>query len=168
MQETITEFDFFYGHNHPLSQWFYSDFEINDKVFNCCEQWMMYSKAMLFNDINKANEILKEPSPSLQRKLGRQVRFFRNDIWIINRREIVKQGNVAKFSQNYILRNYLIDTSDKILAEASPTDLVWGIGLSETDPKRYDKNNWKGMNLLGEILMEIRINLKTYEWQNKF
>ena len=34
-----------------FSQWYLSKIKYNDDItFNCCEQFMMYSKAMLFND----------------------------------------------------------------------------------------------------------------------
>ncbi|MEN7548826.1 NADAR family protein [Rapidithrix thailandica] len=150
---------FFYGYHHPLSQWYYSDFEIGKITFNCCEQWMMYSKAILFKDEEKARQILEESRANIQRKLGRQIRYFKNDIWVNQREEIIYQGNLAKFSQNAELKKYLLDTGDNFLAEASPTDLIWGIGLAEEDDKRFDQKNWTGKNLLGKLLMEVRATL---------
>lgn len=38
--------------------------------------------------------------------------------------------------------------------EASPTDLLWGIGLSEWDELAQDKTNW-----LGEVLTKVRDDL---------
>lgn len=153
------EFEFFYGYDHPLSQWYYSDFEIDGINFNCCEQWMMYSKASLFSDFEKAKEILGEPKANLQRKHGRQVRYFRNEVWLEQRYNIVYQGNFEKFNQNPELKTFLLRTKNKYLAEASPTDLIWGIGLSENDPRRFNIENWRGENLLGDILMKIRNEL---------
>lgn len=43
-----------------------------------------------------------------------------------------------------------------ILAEASPVDLIWGIGFSINDLERFDDTKWEGLNLLGKILTEIR------------
>ena len=40
--------------------------------------------------------------------------------------------------------------------EASPTDRIWGIGLSKDDPRASDRNKWRGTNWLGEILTEVR------------
>lgn len=150
------EFDFFYGFDHPLSQWYYSDFEIDGILFNCCEQWMMYSKAILFNDFEKAQGILKESKANIQRKLGRQILYFKEETWLKNRVEIVYQGNLAKFSQNDQLKCYILGTSNKYLAEASPNDLIWGIGFSTVDENRLFKEKWRGQNMLGEILMKIR------------
>ena len=33
-----------------FSQWYRSDFTVENNTFNCCEQYMMYQKALLFND----------------------------------------------------------------------------------------------------------------------
>jgi len=154
------KFVFFYGYDHPLSQWYYSDFKIGEITFNCCEQWMMYSKALLFKDFEKANEIMQEPKANIQRKLGRQVRHFKNDIWLNHRYDIVYRGNLEKFSQSPYLKTFLLETHDLHLAEASPTDLIWGIGLSANDPDRFDVKKWRGKNLLGEILMNVRDRLE--------
>ena len=45
---------------------------------------------------------------------------------------------------------------EKILAEASPTDRVWGIGLSLTDGRSRKVSEWRGKNILGFTLMKVR------------
>lgn len=150
---------FFYGYNNPLSQWYNSTFIIDNLNFNSTEQWMMYSKAKLFNDHEKMNEIIKEPNQSRQRKLGRQVNGFKENIWIEKREEIVRIGNLEKFIQNKELFFFLKNTNKMILAEASPVDLIWGIGFSINDLERFDSSKWRGLNLLGNILMEVREKL---------
>jgi len=47
-----------------------------------------------------------------------------------------------------------------ILAEASPTDTRWGIGMKSTDPGAHNPSNWKGQNLLGMVLMRVREQLR--------
>lgn len=56
----------------------------------------------------------------------------------------------------------LIATGDEIIAECSVSDKVWGIGLSMSDPLRYDITKWPGQNLLGKILMAVRDQLNTH------
>ena len=43
-----------------------------------------------------------------------------------------------------------------VLAEASPHDIKWGIGLEADDPRARQRHRWRGRNLLGEVLMEVR------------
>ena len=50
----------------------------------------------------------------------------------------------------------LKDTGDALLAECAVKDRIWGIGLSMTDPDRFDRTKWNGTNLLGYALMMVR------------
>ena len=70
-------------------------------------------------------------------------------------------ANLAKFSQNEHARQALLCTGDKILAEASPYDTIWGIGMEASDPNSTSPAKWKGKNLLGKALMRVRDALKS-------
>ena len=89
----------------------------------------------------------------------RRVRGFSEDRWAAARYDIVVAGNVAKFSQNDELRRYLLSTGTRVLVEASPLDRVWGIGLAEDDQRARSPSRWRGKNLLGFALMEVRERL---------
>lgn len=145
----------------PFSQWYKADFTDpkDGKVFNCCEQWMMYQKAMLFKDYEIAQKIMDTEKPREQKALGRQVKNYVDAAWNAVRKEVVKNGNRLKFTQNKGLLLYLKDTVGTTLVEANPEDSIWGVGLAADDPKIQDKANWKGLNLLGEVLTELRIEL---------
>lgn len=154
------EFEFFYKTRHPFSQWYSCEFSIEGNMFNTAEQFMMYSKAMLFENKSIAEKILKTNDPRQQKELGRSVMGFNIDVWNSNAFEIVYTGNYAKFSQNENLKKFLFDTKSKSLVEASSSDIIWGIGLSETDVDRLDRTKWKGTNWLGEALICVREDLK--------
>lgn len=156
----MDKFIFFFKTSHPFSQWYRCKFDAEGLEFNCAEQFMMYKKAVLFNDFEKADLIMKTTEPRKQKEIGRKVSNFDQKIWLDKSESIVFEGNYNKFHQNHQLRRLLLDTSDSYIVEASPTDTVWGIGLAETDPKRFDKTNWRGKNLLGEILMKVRTTLR--------
>ena len=154
------EFEFFYKTRHPFSQWYSCEFSINGIVFNTAEQYMMFSKAMLFNNDLIAEKILKTDDPRQQKELGRQVINFNIETWNKNAFNIVYRGNFAKFLQNENLKKFLLDTRDKSLVEASSSDIIWGIGLSEIDNKRFDRALWNGTNWLGEVLICVREDIK--------
>ena len=123
---------------------------------------MMYQKAMLFGDERMAERILEAAKPGKQKKLGRQVRGFDQEIWFQNAKLIVYRGNYAKFTQNENLKKRLFKTKGTTLVEASPTDIIWGIGLSEQDPRCQDRKQWQGTNWLGEVLTQLREDLLAF------
>jgi ribA/ribD-fused uncharacterized protein len=99
--------------------------------------------------------------PKQQKGHGHErVRNFSAGIWNEVAKEIVYVGNMAKFS-NPSLKEYILGTENKEIVEASPYDTVWGIGLSESNPDRFDKTKWKGTNWLGEVLMRVRRDLRS-------
>ena len=49
---------------------------------------------------------------------------------------------------------------DSVLAEASPYDGIWGIRLAASSPEARDPMKWRGQNLLGFALMEVRDELR--------
>lgn len=166
--EDKLKFLFFWGHTADkngvvtsscLSQWWPCEFMYDGLTFKSTEHWMMYKKSMLFNDLATAEKILKSESPGEAKKLGREVLNFENDVWNQHRMDIVVEGNVFKFSQNKDLETFLLNTKDRILVEASPVDEIWGIGLSKDSEKIHNPNNWRGLNLLGFALMEVRDRL---------
>lgn len=148
------QFTFFW--NGPFGQWHLSDFTVNDITFNCAEQYMMYEKAMLFEDYDTAVKILETDDPWEQKALGRTVSDFDPDQWNEVARDIVFAGNVAKFTQNNQLKEVLLKTKGTTLVEASPYDKIWGIGLKQNDPRALNRETWRGSNWLGEVLTEVR------------
>ena len=144
---------------HPLSafsQWTQSPFTKDLVEYNCAEQFMMASKARLFGDDTALSAILASNDPREQKRLGRRVRHFDHELWQSHCGNIVLQGTQAKFSQNNEMRFILLQTRDHRLAEASPHDNLWGIGLSAYDPRASFPESWCGKTLLGQALENAR------------
>lgn len=143
--------------NGEFSNWHPSIFTIDEITFNCGEQYMMFTKAMVFKDIDSAYKILKEKNPELQKKLGRKVRNFNVDVWDEVKYELVKKGLREKFIQNPELKNYLLKHKDCQIIEASPYDRIWGIGYLWN--YAIDNIDDWGENLLGKMLTELASEL---------
>ena len=96
---------------------------------------------------------------------GQQVHNFDQKIWDENKYQIMFDANYYKFTQNPELKSELLFTEDAILAEASPYDKIWGIGLSTQGIKGLyqDIGAWKGENLLGKVLMDVREKIRREE-----
>ncbi|MGM9802732.1 MAG: NADAR family protein [Muribaculaceae bacterium] len=165
---TKDDFIFFWGHTDRekdvdkscLSQWHMCLFEVDGMYYNCTEQYMMAEKARLFGDEETRQQIMASFDPMTIKKLGRKVSGFVAEMWDAQKYDIVVKGNLAKFSQNQKMMEYMLGTGDKILVEASPKDTIWGIGLSEEAPEACNPSLWRGDNLLGFALMEVRDMLR--------
>ncbi|WP_459195698.1 NADAR family protein [Wukongibacter baidiensis] len=160
---------FFWGHQPGkngkikkscFSQWWMSDFSTGLNTYCCMEQYMMAEKARLFGDKEIEEKIMECRDQKNIKELGRKVRNFDGEIWNKIKYSIILNGNYNKFIQNDDLREFLISTGDKIIVEASPYDKVWGIGMLSSDEGVENPNNWRGENLLGFGLMEVREELK--------
>lgn len=150
-------FVFFYG--GPFSQWYRSKFVLDGVTYNTAEQYMMAMKADYFGDKDTLAKILKSKDPSEQKSLGRQVANFDTEAWNAVSRGFVYKANMAKFSDT-TLKQIIISTGNKELVEASPYDKIWGIGLGQDNPDRFDKSKWRGTNWLGEVLMKVRKDIQ--------
>ena len=146
--------------NGYLSNWFISMFMYDNIKFTSMEQFMMYQKAIVFQDYEIANNILNIDDVAQIKALGREVHNFSEVVWNGVRQIIVYNGLLAKFQQNPDLKQKLLQTGNAIIAECAVRDTIWGIGLSMKDSKRFCISEWKGTNLLGFALMEVRKALK--------
>ena len=115
---------------------------------------MMAKKALLFKDQEIYEQIMKTTSPRQMKSLGRKVHNFDHILWEKERYSIVLCGNMLKFGYNMDILDILRSTGDSIIAEASPYDKIWGIGMKKR--KGLTRKDWKGVNLLGDVLMDVR------------
>lgn len=145
--------------NGYLSNWYPSDFTINSVKFTSMEQYLMYQKAVCFHDNDTASQILLTSDAAHIKALGRLVRNYNDHQWNGVRQLVIYEGLAAKFSQNPELLKMLKCTGDTLIAECAVKDTIWGIGLSMTDPDRFNQTKWKGANLRGYALMMIREKL---------
>lgn len=98
---------------------------------------------------------MKAPNSSLIAQLSHSLISYQIvDNWSNIKIERMKNVLEAKFIQNPLLKEKLLNTNDAILIEESKTDAFWGIGK---------RNN--GKNMLGKLLMELRSKFR--ESQNE-
>lgn len=151
------QFTFFW--DGPFSQWHRQSFKVEGETYNTAEQYMMAAKARLFGDTDTLKKIMKTTSPKEQKRLGREVKGYTDEKWDAVARQEVYTANHAKFIQNADLLEKLLATTGT-LVEASPYDRKWGIGLKADDPKAKDRSQWRGLNWLGEVLTNLRDDLR--------
>mmetsp|Transcript_11350 Transcript_11350/g.19836 ORF Transcript_11350/g.19836 Transcript_11350/m.19836 type:complete len:170 (-) Transcript_11350:129-638(-) len=128
--------------NGYLSNWARSTFELDGRVFTSAEQYIMWSKATLMGDQESAENIMGTQNPAQQKKLGRAVHPWKRKIWARHMEDVQLCAAMAKFGQNReLLGAWLVRTFPKRLAEASPSETVFGIGLAPSDPHAQEPDN---------------------------
>lgn len=142
-----------------FSQWYPAGFELDGDRYATAEHWMMAGKARLFGDAAIAARVLASDDPAEVKALGRKIAGFDETLWAQRRYPLVVAGNRAKFAQNPALAAFLLGTGAQVLVEASPVDAVWGIGLAADHADATRPERWRGLNLLGFALMDVRAQL---------
>lgn len=158
----------FWGHSRAvgapvgkscLSQWYPAGFSLDGIHYPTAEHYMMAGKARTFADQEALQRVLQAATPNAVKAVGRSIRGFDEARWVEVREAIVVAGNLAKFVQNPELGAWLLSTTGQVLVEASPVDAIWGIGLAEDHADARQPANWRGPNLLGFALMQVREQL---------
>ena len=152
-----------------LSQWYASPFHdpTANITYTSAEQRMMHHKALLCADTATASLILSSSDPGEQKTLGRKVKGFREKEkeWDKIKFETVVEGNWLKFTRatehGAWLKARLLETGERMLAEASRSDRAWGIGFNESEAG--DRMEEWGENLLGKALMYVRERIREEE-----
>lgn len=155
------DYVFFWG--GPFSNWLIHPFTHNGVEYTCSEQYMMEQKALTFGDFESAKQIMASRSPASQKAIGRQIKNFDYMRWQAVCQSIMVPALVSKFTSTPRLKETILGTGDACLVEASPYDAVWGVALSADDPRILDETQWRGMNLLGIVLMAARTIIRAQE-----
>ena len=150
----------FYTLHSKLSNHHPCTFNIDGTTYKSVEQYYMFKKATLFGDEIAAQKILKSADPAVAKSVGRKINNFDQDVWHHSRDGFMRTAIHAKFTQNSELCEFLQNTGDAILVEASPYDNYWGAGHSFADSQLWDPSQWKGSNMLGTLLSELREIIK--------
>jgi len=159
------KFMFFWGHKPGprgmigkacFCQTWPSKFQVNGQLFPTATHYIAATKAQLFDDSKTLAAILATSDPSQAVTLGNHVAGLDEAVWARHRYETVIVANREKFSQNIVLGAYLVATGVQVLAEANPDDCISGIGLAEDHADAPNPERWRGQNLLGFALMEVR------------
>ncbi len=125
--------------------------------FHSSEQYLHHRKAIIFNDLTTAENILCTKTPADCKTLGNHVQNFVSDRWRRSAKDIMIEGLRLKFSQNKPCLKALEATGTSKLVDASPYDNICGVGLGLDPEDLKNANKWKGENMMGSALQEIRI-----------
>lgn len=148
---------FFFTYKDIYSNFAWCPMHGDGKFFETNEQYFMWRKAVLFNDMETADKILMTRSPAAAKELGRQVKGFIQSVWEISSEITMKDGLLLKAKANKTFHNALVHNHREGLkhVEASPYDNIWGCGLAVSNPDIHDSSKWPGQNKLGVCMDEV-------------
>lgn len=162
------KFVFFWDPYAWIANWHKSEFVATssyedppvERKYSCVEQYIMSEEALLFGDRESFSTIMSMRNPSAMRGRGHRIKNYDMLVWERARAPIATKGLYAKFTQHPDLWALLDDTGDRIIAEASSSNLIWGIGMRASNPLAQQPEKWVGQNLLGECLMRVRDQIR--------
>ena len=138
-----------------------SSFELDGITYSSMEQYIMFQKCILFGDVKAAQMIMDTDDVAEQQKIGKTAKGYNNIVWAGIRQAVAYRGLLAKFDQNSDLKQKLLDTGDAYLVECAGSDKIWACGVHIDNEDRKNITKWKGQNILGFALMEVRKELKS-------
>ena len=149
----------FFGELSPFSIFHESKFELNGVNYFCSEQMIQAQKALLFKDMNTVEKIVSCDSALECKDLGKIISGFKEDIWKEEAEKLCLPGIIAKFKDNPCLAEMLLSTKEQTIVVAT-YDTMWGTRVPLHQADCLDNHKWKGIGLLGEMLMTTRSKLQ--------
>lgn len=126
--------------------------------YKTIEHGFQHIKAMHFKDYPCALRILGCTSPADAKKHGNDVKNFDVNTWNRLKKEVMLELLRKKFARTTELADVLVGTGDKTLVEAGMSR-SFAIGIPLHSPQIFNETAWKGDNLLGKCLVQIRNEL---------
>ena len=156
----------FYSKYSVLSNHFPCRFKAKGETYSSMEKYLHCRIAQLFEDQQLVHKISEEDDPVVIKRLGKNIKNFDKAIWKREIGTILYDGLFEKFQQNPDLGEYLVNTGESVIVEASKTDKQYGIGYGLGDQRLWDRKQWKGQNLMGKTLMKVRSDIKKHSKTN--
>lgn len=122
------------------------------------EHAYMTTKARWVCDETAIAMIAASPSPREAKRIARAVAMTPEDVegWDRIKFGVMVEIVRAKTEQHPTIKDALLASSGRTIAEASPYDLVWGIGIDAKRAAGIPPSNWPGQNLLGKAWTRVR------------
>ena len=142
---------------HPLSNMYPERIVVDGKSYASTEHYYQYEKCKQEgrDDIAALVKLAEDPESAMA--VGGRVKM--SEEWCkTNGKKIMKKAAKEKF-RTPRLKKKLLNTGDKKIVEAT-RNKTWACGLSFNDKSILDSNYYTGENLMGEILCEIREELR--------
>ena len=116
------------------------------------KEWMTvehYFQAQKFLSDADQEAVRLAKSPMDAKNIGNERDRHLRDDWELVKDDVMRRAVRQKFTEHQDIREVLLSTGDHLLIENAPNDYYWGCGANGT-----------GKNMLGQILVEVREELR--------
>ena len=144
---------------NPFRNWYSCKIQHEGHTFKSVEQAYQFSKATYMNDVISAAKLRYTVNPGAAKRIGSKVAGINDSNWDTDKYTVMKELIVKKFTGNEELKTELMKTGTKTLVECG-RDVNYACGLPITHKDIFSKTKWTGKNKLGDILCEVRSNIK--------
>ncbi|MBP9739456.1 MAG: NADAR family protein [Chitinophagaceae bacterium] len=141
---------------HCFNECFVAPFTIDGTTYNTLTHWIMAQKAALFYDYTTMEKIIQTKQAAHAKLLACYIKNFDEEVWLAHAYSIVVKGNLHKFKKHYHLQRKLLNTQQNVIVAVTAQDNIWGNGLAYFSKELSNPLKWKGSNLLGYALMDVR------------
>lgn len=149
----------FSGHENPLSNFYPCEpsLQVFGRDFKSAEEAFQAQKAFDIGREDIAENIMNSKHAGAAKAIARdEIPKLHSEKWNLEKADnVMKEILDAKFTQIADFREALLNTGNAILAEAT-ADIYWACGLSRNQAYHTKPSFWKGNNVLGAMMMEIR------------
>mmetsp|Transcript_139328 Transcript_139328/g.253422 ORF Transcript_139328/g.253422 Transcript_139328/m.253422 type:complete len:497 (-) Transcript_139328:73-1563(-) len=132
-------------------------FADRDRTVMCefAEKAVMLCKAAAMGDGDRYWKIARTSDLREVRNQGRSICPVKNQLWDTIVCSLAFEVVLQKFRKIPSIQGMLLGTGDTLIAESS-RDQLWGVDLAQGDNSISTPSEWRGINLLGWALMEVR------------
>jgi ribA/ribD-fused uncharacterized protein len=151
----------------PLSNFYNCSLKIDGDSFHSTEQFYQLCKAKAAGDEVAEAKIRQATTPLQCKQAGDRVKLgTRSTMWDQQCIGVMKKALLKKVDQNKDVKDFLMHTGTREIAEANGNDLFWGTGERSVlgnwccAGEATDRGTWRGQNHLGSLWSEIRTTLQ--------
>ncbi len=157
--------DVFAGPWDHLSNFFACNIIYKENTLKSSEHAYQGEKAKKCGRPELAQEIYRAPTAFRAKQISKRIGCKKEWDHQEENVKIMEDVMRAKVASVDSVKEYLLSTHNKILAEGVPYDLFWGTGLTKEATANTTAAAWPGKNMMGKIMMKIRKELQEGEWR---
>ena len=148
----------FQGGEDPLSNFFPCEINWVDNEFHSSEQCYQYEKSVKNNRPDVAASIAGMKKAGDVKRESKKI--YTENAWEEKNIDVMRGVIEEKVKQVKEVRDFLLDTEDKLIVEAVRSDQFWSCGLTKEAAANTDPSKYPGKNVLGKLYMELREKLR--------